>query len=147
MLKTFNTLFLYSALHDAEQTADAGANVSYLRKVLADSRSVDDMLLTSRLGDDVGRALRLETAMRWQPTRVRGNAQQSLTQQRVDLTKATHDSGLFKVRGTCVEAAVGAIYHFRVRPHHWQGANGTGRARRTALLLIADPSAPAYAWT
>ena len=32
----------------------------------------------------------------------------------MDPVSGTQETGLFKVRGTCVEAVVGAIYHYRV---------------------------------
>ncbi|WFD30846.1 hypothetical protein MSPP1_001870 [Malassezia sp. CBS 17886] len=95
VLKTYLTLFLYNAL------AAAGADAEYLAKFLASPKGVDEVLTTQHLGDHVGRALRLEKVMRWLPAT------------NLDTTQRERGTGLFKVRGTCVEAVVGAIYHHR----------------------------------
>ena len=62
---------------------------------------MDELLLTARLGDGVGRKLGLEQVMRWQPAIADGQ-------------RGPKETGLFKIRGVTVEALVGAIYHHYV---------------------------------
>lgn len=100
-LKTFTTIFLYDTLNLLEKENRGSDGASYLRKVLTESKTLDEALRTQHLGDHVGRALALERVMRWQPTR------------QFDPATGTQETGLFKVRGTCTEAVLGAIYHFQ----------------------------------
>lgn len=63
---------------------------------------VDTLLQTSRLGDHVGRLLKLADVMRWTPAVNDGQ-------------QGPKETGLFKIRGVTVEALIGAIYHQHVR--------------------------------
>lgn len=67
------------------------------RVALSNDR-IEELLHTSKLGDHVGRSLRLEEVMRWTPAVNDGQ-------------QGPKETGLFKIRGVCVEALVGAIYH------------------------------------
>ena len=100
-LKTYLTLFLFDIFEHANRINAQAPDLKYLQTVLSSQQDIDDILATHHIGDHVGRKLGLEKVMRWHPTT------------RVDPTNGTRESGLFKVRGTCVEAIMGAIYHFR----------------------------------
>lgn len=100
-LKTYLALFLFDILEHASQINASASELKYLQTVLSSQQNIDDILSTHHLGDHVGRELGLEKVMRWHPTT------------RVDPMNGTRESGLFKVRGSCVEAVMGAIYHYR----------------------------------
>ena len=101
-LKTYMSLFLFDILAQATRSQASSADLTYLQNILATPHSVDQLVATHRLGDHVGRAMGLEKVMRWHPT------------VRLDGASGQQESGLFKVRGACVEAVLGAIYHYRV---------------------------------
>lgn len=61
----------------------------------------DDLLNTYRLGEHVGGAWQVENVMRWTPALVDHD----------EPGKLLRSSGLFKVRGTTVEAVMGGIFH------------------------------------
>ncbi|WFC99265.1 hypothetical protein MYAM1_002009 [Malassezia yamatoensis] len=110
-LKTYLSLYFFAALNQAERSETIPEHeVRFLRNTLSSPHGVDRYLRTQDLGDHVGRALQLEKVMRWQPAAV---CTCYLTQN-LDSSAGTQQSGLFKVRGTCVEAITGAIYHGRV---------------------------------
>ncbi|KOS15592.1 putative mitochondrial ribosomal protein [Malassezia pachydermatis] len=100
-LKTYMSLFLFDILAQATRSQASSADLTYLQNILATPHSVDQLVATHRLGDHVGRAMGLEKVMRWHPT------------VRLDGASGQQESGLFKVRGACVEAVLGAIYHYR----------------------------------
>lgn len=95
-LKLFTTLYLHQQL----QASQSAATSSYLKKLLDSPSAVDTMLLTHSTGDKIGRPLQLEKVMRWE-----SGVDPDLLGPR--------ESGLLKIRGTCVEALVGAVYHER----------------------------------
>lgn len=97
-MNMFMSLFLH--LNVAGTSAEGGVHGSVAR-LLSASEEVDSVLQTSRLGDGVGRALRLEEVMRWQPAVSDGQV-------------GPKETGLFKIRGVTVEAFVGAVYHQHV---------------------------------
>ncbi|WFD06393.1 hypothetical protein MVES1_001738 [Malassezia vespertilionis] len=101
-LKTYLTLLFYDILaHTSSANPMSEADAQYLQNILSSPQGIDQLLSTHRLGDHVGRALKLENVMRWHPI------------MRMDPTTRSQESGLFKVRGSCVEAVVGAIFHYR----------------------------------
>ena len=111
-LKTYLSLYLFNLLAEASRAETLpDSEVRFLQNILSSPHGVDGVLRTQVLGDHVGRALQLERVMRWHPTTV---CVLRLTK-RIDPATGTQESGLFKVRGACVEAVVGAIYHYRVR--------------------------------
>ncbi|EJD43489.1 hypothetical protein AURDEDRAFT_89056 [Auricularia subglabra TFB-10046 SS5] len=61
----------------------------------------DDLLNTYRLGEHVGGVWQVENVMRWTPALVDHD----------EPGKLLRSSGLFKVRGTTVEAVMGGIFH------------------------------------
>lgn len=101
----FLSVFLHSNLMVADSTASESVSVPRLSRVISDllarQEHMDELLLTARLGDGVGRKLGLEEVMRWQPALSDGQ-------------RGPKETGLFKIRGVTVEAFVGAIYHHHV---------------------------------
>ncbi|KAN0061355.1 hypothetical protein ACQY0O_006202 [Thecaphora frezii] len=93
-MKMFATLFLHSCLNAPSLSPEAR---TYILRLLEPSE-LDNVLHTSRLGDNVGRTLQLEKAMRWTPAVTDGQL-------------GPLETGLFKIRGVCLEALVGAVYH------------------------------------
>ncbi|EPQ31411.1 uncharacterized protein PFL1_00746 [Pseudozyma flocculosa PF-1] len=93
-LKMFVVLFLHSCLNTASLSASSR---SYIQRLL-ESPDLEDVVHTSRLGDKIGRELQLEKAMRWTPAVTDGQ-------------RGPLETGLFKIRGVCLEALVGAVYH------------------------------------
>ncbi|UZJ57097.1 hypothetical protein CBS101457_006417 [Exobasidium rhododendri] len=57
-----------------------------------------DLLNTQKLGDNVGRSLKLGEVMRWMPAVDEGQ-------------KGPKETGLYRIRGVAVESLLGAIYH------------------------------------
>ncbi|KAI3628417.1 hypothetical protein CBS14141_000120 [Malassezia furfur] len=101
-LKTYLSLYLFDVLAKAGRAESLPeAEIRFLQNILSSPQGVDNLLRTQTLGDHVGRSLQLERVMRWHPTI------------RVDPATGTQETGLFKVRGACVEAVMGAIYHYR----------------------------------
>ena len=100
-LKTYMSLFLYDSLLQSSRIGADSDDLEYLQGLLSTQQSMDQIISTQQLGGHVGRALGLEKVMRWHPA------------VRVDTVAGTRETGLFKVRGTCVEAVLGAIYHYR----------------------------------
>lgn len=96
-LKMFTSLYLFEQL----QASNGAAPSEYIRKLVNSTASVDAMLVTSRLGDKVGRQLQLEKVMKWTPNVIDEGQ------------LGPRETGLFKVRGSCVEALLGAVYHER----------------------------------
>lgn len=111
-LKTYLSLYFFHILSESRRASAPENDILTLQHILAEPHGVDNMLRTQQLGDHVGRALQLERVMRWQPSTVRALYD---SHQHTDSAHGSLESGLFKVRGTCVEALVGAIYHYRVR--------------------------------
>lgn len=101
VLKTYLTMFLFDIL--LKTRAESPTDAEFLQNILSKTDGVDQIVATHRLGDHAGRQLGLEKIMRWHPSL------------RLDGTLGAKETGLFKVRGTCVEAVVGAIYHYKVR--------------------------------
>lgn len=95
-LKLFTTLYVHAQL----QASPNQASSDYLKKLLESPVAIDSILTTSRLGDKVGRRLRLEQVMRW-------------TANVTDTSLGPRETGLLKVRGVCFEALFGAVYHER----------------------------------
>lgn len=89
------TIFLYDV---AKSDSSAAA---FARSVLADAARVENILETRSLGARAGRELGLEKVMRWQPTML------------VDPEHGKQETGLYKVRGRCLEAVFGALLHYR----------------------------------
>jgi hypothetical protein len=87
----FLSIFLHSNAHTSQRAAT----------LLGSPDALADVLKTSRLGDKVGRTLKLEQIMRWTPAVLDGQ-------------RGPVETGLFKIRGVTVEALVGAIYHQHV---------------------------------
>jgi len=100
VLKTYLTIFLFDIL--SKISAESASDAEFLQNILSKADGVDQIVATHQLGDTVGRQLGLEKVMRWHPSL------------RVDGASGSKETGLFKVRGTCVEAVVGAIYHYKV---------------------------------
>lgn len=90
-LQMFLTIFLHSNARTSQRAA----------ALLSSPDALADVLKTSRLGDKVGRTLKLEQIMRWTPAVLDGQ-------------RGPVETGLFKIRGVAVEALVGAIYHQHV---------------------------------
>lgn len=88
----FLSTFLHSNIKESPST---------LLPLLSSSSDLDRIVQTSMLGDSVGRFLKLEEVMRWRPALAEGQ-------------RGPKETGLFKIRGTTVEAVVGAIYHHHV---------------------------------
>lgn len=103
VLKTYLTMFLFDILSKAR--AESPSDAEFLQNILSKPDSVDQIVATHQLGDHVGRELGLEKVMRWHPSL------------RMDGASGSKETGLFKVRGSCVEAVVGAIYHYKVCIH------------------------------
>ncbi|SHO77112.1 Uncharacterized protein MSYG_1452 [Malassezia sympodialis ATCC 42132] len=99
VLKTYLTIFLFDIL--SKISAESASDAEFLQNILSKADGVDQIVATHQLGDTVGRQLGLEKVMRWHPSL------------RVDGASGSKETGLFKVRGTCVEAVVGAIYHYK----------------------------------
>lgn len=100
-LKTYLSLLFFDILEHAKRTGASGADLAYVQNVLSSQHHIDDILSTHHLGDSVGRELGIEKYMRWHP------------RMHVDGNASAQESGLYKVRGSCVEAVLGAIYHYR----------------------------------
>jgi len=93
-------MFLFDTL--SKTSAESPSDADFLQNILSKPDGVDQIVATHQLGDHAGRQLGLEKIMRWHPSL------------RVDGASGSKETGLFKVRGTCVEAVVGAIYHYKV---------------------------------
>lgn len=100
-LKTYLSLFFFDILEHARRTNSSVSDVEYLQNLLSSQQHVDDIASTHHLGDRVGRELGLEKVMRWHST------------VRMDPVSGPQEGGLFKVRGSCVEGLIGAIYHYK----------------------------------
>lgn len=95
------SLFLHSQMAQAAATSSSSSASSAsaaASSFLSSTDQLEKLLQTSRLGDSVGRSLKLEQVMRWRPAVSDGQA-------------GPKEIGLFKIRGTTVEALIGAIYH------------------------------------
>lgn len=102
-MKTYMTLFLYQALSQAAASNASSTDVTYFQELLASPDSIGPLLTRQQLGSTVGRSLGLEKVMRWKSI------------MHLDPASGTQETGLYAVRGSCVEALLGAIYHYRVR--------------------------------
>lgn len=91
----FTTLFLHSSLNASSLESTSW---DYISNLLESPAHVDDILHTSKMGDSIGRQLGLEKVMRWTPAVTDGQL-------------GPKETGLFKIRGVCLEALVGAVYH------------------------------------
>lgn len=100
----FLAVFLHSriaAVRSPSTSRDplsSSSTTSASSTLLSSTESLEKLLHTSRLGDEVGRTLKLEEVMRWRPAISEGQ-------------RGPKETGLFKVRGVAVEALIGAIYH------------------------------------
>ncbi|WFD33383.1 hypothetical protein MCUN1_000196 [Malassezia cuniculi] len=82
-------------------SSGSGDAAQFARSLMVDSKRMEALLDTRSLGARAGRELGLEKVMRWQPTML------------VDPEHGKQETGLYKVRGRCLEAVVGAIMHYR----------------------------------
>ncbi|PWN49048.1 hypothetical protein IE53DRAFT_318313 [Violaceomyces palustris] len=94
-LKLSLTLFLHT-LSTSPKTSQSTKD--WALKLLSDPPKVEEMITTQKLGDRIGRELGLEKVMRWTPALSDGQF-------------GPKETGLFKVRGVCLEALLGAILH------------------------------------
>ncbi|KDN44498.1 hypothetical protein K437DRAFT_224959 [Tilletiaria anomala UBC 951] len=109
-LKAFLMMFFHCAL--ASPPASSSSTTASQRTkanelvFAADARVIDELLHTSALGQGAGSSLRLERVMRWTPALLPPSSSTQGPQ-----SNQARESGLFKIRGICLEAIVGAIYH------------------------------------
>ncbi|PWY97229.1 hypothetical protein BCV70DRAFT_70224 [Testicularia cyperi] len=94
-LNMLTTLFVHTQL---QAQTPGSATYNYLTKLLETPSAIDAITTTHRLGDAIGKQLGLEKIMRWTPAVTEGEL-------------GPRETGLFKIRGVCVEALLGAIYH------------------------------------
>lgn len=107
-MQMFLSIFLHARLRETTartagetSTSSSSSSLAAVLQLLSSNSELEAVLQTSRLGDGVGRALKLDEVMRWTPAVSDGQV-------------GPKETGLFKIRGVTVEALVGAVYHHHV---------------------------------
>ncbi len=115
--------FLVMFFHDLLLHVESAEAQSSLRNALfgVESTLLADMLHTSLLGKNAGQSLQLERVMRWTPAILPSSSPSSTSSSSSDSSSSSssavmaalesRETGLWRVRGVCLEAVVGALYH------------------------------------